>query len=111
MMKRCAVVLAALKSGCVARCTKDYENWPGYGDHVRDRLERGDNAALHSLSSLTTDVALLARMRAPATRRLLKLLQADGLVLESPTTGGTTRWWPVGLAAELIATPPVPEDC
>jgi hypothetical protein len=68
-----------------------------------ERLRLGDRAAIRSLGIFSFAVADELGISYAAARRWLKKAEAEGLAISSPTLGGCTRWWPVGLAAQLLA--------
>lgn len=99
-------VLEQLRGHCCRNVVR-YRYSRYYHLHVSDmvRIERGDQAAVHGLGGLTFKVGHQLGMSPAKVLRTFKALQTKGLVI-SEEKGGYQRalyWWPVGLAAELVA--------
>jgi hypothetical protein len=74
-----------------------------YGCIAGPALAAGDAFTVTVLGAFTRDIAnRLGITRGNARLRLLKLKGA-GYMLNKRRSGGCTRWWPVGLSAQLIA--------
>lgn len=76
-----------------------------------ERLRRGDRACLLN-GVFAAAVAIELQIPHAYARRRLKKAEAEGAVISSPTSGGCTRWWPLGMAEQLIALfEPKPAKC
>ncbi|KAF1005433.1 MAG: hypothetical protein GAK28_03185 [Luteibacter sp.] len=62
-----------------------------------DPLRAGDTSAV-MYGPLIDEIADEADMSVPQTRRRLQALQQAGKVIRDDRRGGSTAWWPVGLA-------------
>lgn len=77
-----------------------------------DPLRGGDQTAVQ-YGAMIGEIADEADLSVPQTRRRLQALQAAGKVIRDDTRGGSTAWWPVGLAeaqrqpVAAAAAPPV----
>lgn len=79
-----------------------------------DPLRAGDTSAV-MYGPLIGEIADEADLSVPQTRRRLIAMHADGKVIRDDRRGGSTAWWPVGLAdtqrqpvAAPVATPVSP---
>ena len=68
---------------------------------------RGDDSAVR-YGAFTREIAIEAGLSVPQTRRRLLGLCSKGAMLREDTAGGSTRWWPVGLAATQLPAAPGP---
>ncbi|MFL3984707.1 hypothetical protein [Pseudomonas aeruginosa] len=76
--------------------------------HKKDleRLERGDQDCAFGMGGLTYQVGCAVGMKAGAVLSTFKALERKGLVVRETSFPEYQRplyWWPVGLAAELLA--------
>lgn len=71
------------------------------GQWTRDYLGRGDRCAVR-IGAFTREIAGRLGWPPSRARRHLHRAEKAGLAISYPTRGGCTRWWPLGLAAELL---------
>lgn len=69
-----------------------------------DPLRGGDQTAVR-YGALIGEIADEADLSVPQTRRRLMAMQREGKVLRDDRRGGSTAWWPVGLAEKQAALP------
>lgn len=84
--------------------------WRGREPHLHhndlEQLKRGDQASAFGMGGLTYQVGHSVGMKPGAVLSIFKALERKGLALRenrNPEYQRPLYWWPVGLAAELLA--------
>ncbi|MCK4842770.1 MAG: hypothetical protein KAT04_12960 [Methylococcales bacterium] len=62
---------------------------------------KSDEIALSGIGVFNRDIASELKISMEKCRRELRKLEIENKLISKETAGGSTRWWVVGLAAEL----------
>ncbi|WP_305910500.1 helix-turn-helix domain-containing protein (plasmid) [Methylomarinum sp. Ch1-1] len=90
-------ILVALKECCRQSVEKHAMLKASY-------LSHGDAAAAN-LGAFVPEISERTGIHPDACSRLLKKLEAEKKAICKSTSGGSTRWWPVGFAQEMLCSP------